>query len=173
MSVNVSFRVVGLYCYFENLELTTVDASATVEEIMDAIAVERSDFQYTSMTLPNGKKLVNKMSYVFGSQSTRPYNSGVPVPGPRSEETVLGPISLVWQYYRSVTVGNGGTPFEVKTITPGFGQPSYTETPLDQNAIVPPGYEVGAYNLTWRLVKIELTPENMQNYMKGKAAAIA
>ncbi|MEM8711460.1 MAG: hypothetical protein AAGG01_10945 [Planctomycetota bacterium] len=173
MPVNVSFRVVGLYCYFENLKLETVSPTSTVKEVMDAIAIERPDFSYRSMTLPNGKELVKGMSYVYNPSSTRPYNSSLPKPGPRSEDIVLGPISLVWQYYRSVTVSDSdGKSFEVKTITPGYAQPSYAVTPLNQNACIPSGTEVGAYNLTWRLLKIEMQPENMKNYSLAVAGSI-
>lgn len=172
MSVNVTFRVVGLYCYIPNQDLTTVDPSSTVESVMDAVAAQNPNFSYESMMLPaNQKKLVDKISYTFDENSEQPPNSGVPKPGFRSEEIVLGPISLVWQYYRTVTVDLGGNIFEIKTNTPG--QRSYADVALNEDVAVPDGANILSYNLTWRLVKIEMSPENMKNYMEAKAKNLA
>ena len=77
-----------------------------------------------------------------------------------------GQVSTVWQYYRNVSFSINGqlnpaqNPYNIITVSPG--QHSFATTPLNQDVYFPPGESessIGAFNLTWRMVSIELTPE--------------
>lgn len=172
MSLQVSFRVVGLYCYFENLQLSGVTESSTVKEVMDAISAAKPNFQYKPITLSGGKEIVDTMSYDFNSDSTTPYSSsGRPQVGDRDLTISLGNTSLVWQYYRSVTGTIDGNVCELKLFNDG--QPSFATTALDNNysffGSLPPNFKISTYNLTWRMVQIQMSPENQAKFMLAKA----
>ena len=174
--LQVSFRVVGLYCYFENLQVPNVSAASTVKQVMDAITGIESAFSYKSVILPNGKEVVETMSYDFSSSSTVPYNSSPNPPiGPRDLSMVLSNnTSLIWQYYRSVTGSIDGTVCEIKLISDS--QESFATRSL--NAFdsrfggIPANFQISTYNLTWRLVELQLSPEKAANFMLAKANAI-
>ena len=175
MSLQVSFRVVGLYCYFQNLIVPNVTAASTVKSVMDQIVLLQPSFGYQSIVLPdNNKEIVDEMSYTFGPNSTQPFNTSQPVPGPRSLVGVIGPTSLVWQYYRSVTGSIDGTVCEIKLIDDG--QESFATQPMNaydpRFGAVPPSFQISTYNLTWRLVQIQMSPENQAKFLQAKANAI-
>ena len=166
MSVTVSFRVVGLYCYFENLVLPNCTPSSTVQQIMDAIAAAQPAFSYGA-----GNE-VTEMAYTFSDSSTQPYNTlSRPKNGYRSESESIGSVANVWQYYRSVTGSINGTVCEIKIISPG--QPKFNETALNQNLVVPAGFNISTYNLTWRLVRLQLTPEAQAKRLANSQLALA
>lgn len=174
MSLQVSFRVVGLYCYFENLQLPNVTAQSTVQEVMNAVQDVESDFSYKSVNM-GGKEIVDTMSYDFTSSSKTPYNtSGRPADGPRDLSNQIGDTSLVWQYYRSVTGSIDGSVCEIKLLSQG--QPSFATTPLDYNdsffGSLPANFQISTYNLTWRLVQIQMSPEKQANFMLAKANSL-
>jgi hypothetical protein len=174
MSLQVSFRVVGLYCYFQNLIVPNATADSTVKAVMDQIASLRPAFGYRSIVLPNRKHIVDEMSYTFGPDSTRPFNSSQPAPGPRSLVGTIGPTSLVWQYYRSVTGSIDGTVCEIKLIDDG--QESFATQPMNaydpRFGAVPSAFRISTYNLTWRLVQIQMSPENQAKFMQAKVDAL-
>ncbi|NET00840.1 MAG: hypothetical protein F6K61_09755 [Sphaerospermopsis sp. SIO1G1] len=154
MTIPVTFRVVGIYCYFQTLQVP-VEPTATVKEVMEAI--QNMGLRFSFETNSTGS-FVNKLSYDYQSNgnhpSKRPSNtSRQNLDGSHSiEESGNGNVSTVWQYYRSTTVKIGGSPFEIKTITPG--QPSFATTSLNKDVNIPSGSSIQAYNLTWRLVSI-------------------
>lgn len=174
MSLQVSFRVVGLYCYFQNLILPNVTSTSTVKAVMDQIALLQPAFGYQSIVLPNGKEIVDEMSYTFGPGSTQPFNASQPQPGARSLVGTIGPTSLVWQYYRSVTGSIDGTVCEIKLIDDG--QVSFADQPINtyepRFGAVPPNFDISTYNLTWRLVQIQMSPENQAKFMEAKVNAL-
>ncbi|MFC4632593.1 hypothetical protein ACFO3O_01665 [Dokdonia ponticola] len=174
MSLQVSFRVVGLYCYFENLQLSNVSPQSTVQEVMNAVQGAESAFSYKSVDM-GGKEIVDTMSYDFTSNSRTPYNSsGTPAQGSRDLSNKMGDTSLVWQYYRSVTGSIDGSVCEIKLLSQG--QPSFATTPLDYNdsffGSLPANFQISTYNLTWRLVEIQMSPEKQAAFMLAKANAI-
>jgi hypothetical protein len=174
MSVQVSFRVVGLYCYFENLQLQGVDPTSTVQQVMDAIAQQQPAFAYKSFD-SSGKQIVNELSYQFGDNSQQPYNTlSRPSNGPRDLSISFGPTSLIWQYYRSVTGTINGSVCEIKLITQG--QPSFADTALNtydpRFMSIPEGFVIQTYNLTWRLVQIQMAPETQAKFMKAMAESM-
>ncbi|MEM1319596.1 MAG: hypothetical protein AAGG75_05030 [Bacteroidota bacterium] len=171
MALQVSFRVVGLYCYFENLQLDGVEDTSSVESVMQAVHDAKSDFSFTHMDM-DGKQIVNSMSYTFGPDSTTPYNtSGTPPDGKRSLSISLGTPSVIWQYYRSVTGTLNGTVCEIKLLT--RGQPSFSDTALNYYdpffGAIPPAFDIHTYNLTWRLVQIQMSPQNQAKFMAAHA----
>jgi len=169
-SFRVSFRVVGTYCYYESVdlgELYGLSPASTMKEIMDKL-VEHTGNQFSYSYGPaDGGNVVVYMAYNFEGNSKVPYNTqysgghGRPGNGLRSVKQNIQDegTSYVWQYYRSVTgVLNGGGPYEIKNVS--FDK----QTPFDQRSFedqlgLPPGFEVGAYNLTWRLVAVTLSSE--------------
>ena len=166
MSLQISFRVVGLYCYFKNLQLSTVGPTSTVKAVMDAVVAAKPAFNYK----PNGQ-FVDTMTYDFTSNSTTPYNSTPPVaPGMRALSDNLGNPSLIWQYYRSVTGSIDGTVCEIKLIS--GGQDSFAVRPMNAYdpyfGAVPANFQISTYNLTWRLVQIQMTPARQQAFMHAK-----
>lgn len=66
---------------------------------------------------------------------------------------------------------NGSEPFEIKLLS--RGQPSYAIQKLNFNdsffGALPTGFEISTYNLTWRLVQIQMSPENQAKFMIAKA----
>lgn len=176
----VSFRVVGLYCYMENIQLTDVTEKSTVKEVMDSIQKKNPAFSYKSITLrkgqPDEKEIVDEITYDFSGSSQLPYNtSGRPDNGVRDLTGSLSSTSLVWQYYRSATGSVDGAVCELKLFSQG--QPSFAQTPLNMNdsffGRFPDSFKLSTYNLTWRLVQIQMTPEKQALFMKAKADAIA
>jgi len=175
MSLQVSFRVVGLYCYFQNLIVPNVTAASTVKAVMDQIVLLQPSFGYQSIVLPgNDKEIVDEMSYTFGPNSTQPFNASQPTPGARSMVGTIGPTSLVWQYYRSVTGSIDGTVCEIKLIDDG--QESFATQPMNaydpRFGAVPANFDISTYNLTWRLVQIQMSAENQARFMQAKADAL-
>ncbi|MEL6558996.1 MAG: hypothetical protein AAFQ94_12480 [Bacteroidota bacterium] len=171
MSLQVSFRVVGLYCYFQNLQLDNVTETSTVKQVLDAIKAKESAFDYAAVDL-GGKEIVDTMSYSYSDSSLKPFNATNPSNGFRDLSNHIASTSLIWQYYRSVTGSmNGSEPFEIKLLS--RGQPSYAIQKLNFNdsffGALPTGFEISTYNLTWRLVQIQMSPENQAKFMIAKA----
>lgn len=163
--VRVNFRVVGLYCYLPDLNLQDVSPQSTVKEIMELIQFENPSFQFTpSPTGGSPIEIVEQMSYDFTNPpSVTPVNSTTPiVPGFRVLKNQLenSPISI-WQYYRTVFGIINGTECELKLLS--SSQPSYATTSLNESLLpLPEGFEIISYNLTWRLVQIEIHPDQLK-----------
>ena len=158
MTTKVTFRVVGIYCYFPYLDLP-VEPGHTVKEVMDAIVQAQPAFKYTDKG-----GTVDMMSYNYTVGSTRPFNTygNGPKNGPRDEEELVGSSqALAWQYYRSISGRFPGddTLYEIKIANPTFTQPKYSQTALNFGTQVPSNFAIFNYNLTWRLLKLQLTPE--------------
>lgn len=161
MTTKVTFRVVGIYCYFPYLELP-VEPTDTVQQVMDAIKIKRPAFNYACKD-----GTVDMMSYDFSTESTVPPNvygapAEKPKPGPRDEEELVGSSqALAWQYYRSVsgTIGDDKSLYEIKIVNDTSSQPKFSETALNWGEQVPSGFSIVRYNLTWRLLKLQLSAE--------------
>jgi hypothetical protein len=174
--VTVSFRIVGLYCYFPLLELEGVDASSKVKDVMNAIKKVHPEFGYESVMM-GGKEIVDKMSYTFSPDSVKPFNATMPTDGFRDLENAHGGTSRIWQYYRTVSgTFEGQTDFsEIKLVS--LHQPSFADLALNDTtpgfSIIPDNFTVRNYNLTWRLVEIQIAKERQVNFLQAKAAALA
>jgi hypothetical protein len=174
MSVKVNFRVVGLYCSLPGLRLARVTPKSTVKDIMLAIQADpASNFKFVEMQVFGNKLIVDSMSYKYvNGQSNKPLNSSPTIQnGTRSLKNQLqtSPVAI-WQYYRSVTGTINGTKCELKLFTKG--QPSYALTALDANdpalGTLPQGFIIDSYNLTWRLVRIEMHPKQLEKLQSVK-----
>jgi hypothetical protein len=171
MSLQISFRVVGIFCYFENLQLENLSPTSTVKEVMLAISQAKSDFSFKAGPTNSGKEIVDTLGYAFSDLSTTPYNtSRRPANGFRDMSVQLGNTSLVWQYYRSVTGTIDGATCEIKLIT--NGQPSFALLQLNDFdpffGSIPSNFKIDTYNLTWRLVQIQLAPESVASFANAK-----
>lgn len=166
MALTVNFRVVGVFCYLPNLSFPNLSPKSTVKEVMDEIMATNHDFTYHA---GDTKPVVDRIQYRFGSGSVVPPNSLRSKPGTRDIETAIGPTSMVLQFYRTVTGKIDGVPVEL-FITPK-GQPSYAVTALDADLVAPPSFRPEAYNLTWRLVQIQLDDESRTKFLTAKMEA--
>lgn len=179
MPVTVSFRIVGLYCYAENVELPDNSPSDTVETIMEALK-SKFTYEYFPGETPGGKEIVDTFEFTYPDPLPpplkEPYNSKNPSPGHRSLSNVpaIEKTALIWQFYRSVTGTIDGKTVEIKLLQKG--QPSFTEQLLNFNdpyfGEIPPSFDPHTYNLTWRIVQIELTPESQAKFIAVKAQAL-
>ena len=172
MALTVNFRVVGVFCYLPNLSFPQLSPQSTVKEVMDAIAAQNSDFKYDAGGTP---LKVDRIQYTFGPTSIKPPNSRLFHPGdPRQNgtrdiETNLGNTALVLQYYRSVSGLVDGVPVEL--VLPTVGQPSFEITALNAGFTPPPSFQPVAYNLTWRLVQIQISDETRTKFLSAKLDA--
>jgi hypothetical protein len=118
---------------------------------------------------------VDRIQYTFGPTSIKPPNSRLFHPGdPRQNgtrdiETNLGNTALVLQYYRSVSGLVDGVPVEL--VLPTVGQPSFEITALNAGFSPPPSFQPVAYNLTWRLVQIQISDETRTKFLSAKLDA--
>ena len=173
MTTKVTFRVVGIYCYFPYLDLP-VEPTDTVQQVMDAIKKVQPAFNYTDV-----RGTVDTMSYTFSDGSTVPFNTyggpdKRPDNGPRDEQEVLGSSqALAWQYYRSISGKFPGdnTLYEIKIANPTFTQPKYSQTALNWGEQVPSGFSIFNYNLTWRLLKLQISAEGSAKRAQRMASA--
>lgn len=165
--LKITFRVVGLYCYLPVMRFDDLSPTSTIKQVMDKIVSVNPDFRYES-----GAD-VNTIAYDYTRSSNVPPNVLTPPAiGNRSLSESLGNTALVWQYYRSVTVPISGQNYEIKLITPG--QPAFSTTPLNTNLILPPGSSDDiCFNLTWRLIQIQLTPQALQARLARRQEALA
>ncbi len=173
MTTKVTFRVVGIYCYFPYLDLP-VEPTDTVKKVMDAIVSVQPAFNYTDV-----RGTVDTMSYTFSDGSTVPFNTyggpdKRPDNGPRDEQEVLGSSqALAWQYYRSISGKFPGddTLYEIKIANPTFTQPPFSKTALNWGEQVPSGFSIFNYNLTWRLLKLQISAEGAAKRAQRMASA--
>lgn len=160
MSLQLNFRVVGLYLYFPDLSLADVEPTSTVKEIMKQFKDTRG-FTYESAETDSRKEIVTSMTYNYSASSKLPDNSsGVPPLGSRTLVSIIGDdvdVSRVWQYYRGAKVVISGQ--EVDIEFPTSGQPSFTALSLNEGNSLPADIPIISYSLTWRLVTIDKLPE--------------
>jgi len=166
MPLTVNFRVVGVYCLLENLSFPHLSPQSTVQEVMLAIEDQNQDFKFHPR---KGSSLVDYIEYTFGSSSTIPPNSNDAGPGKRHLENFIepgAPTARVLQYYRSVKGLIDGV--EVDLVVPTQGQPSFATTALNAGFNPPPSFQPLAYNLTWRLVQIQMKEEARTKFFTAK-----
>ncbi|MDB2686642.1 hypothetical protein N9Y42_05475 [Mariniblastus sp.] len=170
MSLNLRFRIVGLYCFAPSLLLANVNPDSTVKAVMDEVKNSLTSFDYVSGPLPNGKEIVDTMEYDFSSNSVRPPNTKQqPSNGQRDLENQMGATSNIWQYYRGATGIIEGQTVELRARTPG--QPSFANTELNEDLYLPSNFQLETINLTWRLVRLQLAPEKQMKFLEAKINA--
>lgn len=191
MSLIVTLRCVGVYCFFNQVDVNkiTLDASApsgtpdpasltadnTVKDVMLAFKYGGFGFSFESQVF-NGKELVKSISYDFGADSNRPFNSSQPSQGSRSIANDFGEPTRIWQYYRSVSgrFDNVQDFSEIKLAEASYAQPSFAEQPLnayfDNNiSNIPSDFHLNNYNLTWRCLTIDMQPEAKAKFLEAHA----
>ena len=183
MAIKVNFRVVGVYCFFKDLQLEDVNPDSTVAQVMEAIKAVRPSFNYISATLDrdgdgdpsNDKEIMYKMLYKFNKEtgSVQPPNTfELPEDGFRDLDATFAAAGgdSNWQYYRSVTGTLDGKRYTIQQISPG--QPSHAKQPLNADLQVPEGFAIETYNLTWRLLRIQMKAENRLRFMEAYVKAM-
>ena len=171
MKTKVTFRAVGIYCYFPYLDLEKIDPlTSTVKDVMDAIQARDLGFSYTDKG-----GTVDTLSYTYSSLSTQPFNTlHAPPDGFRQEEEAIGSsVAFSWQYYRSIsgTFPGDETLYEIKIANATYTQPKYGATLLSSGQQIPPGFKIFNYNLTWRLLRLQLSPSAAARRLESRSAA--
>jgi len=189
----VSFRAVGLYCFFNQVNINQIQlaedaphgldpasltAESTVEEIMLALMYDKNNVTSDgnrNFSFTKSGAVISSMQYTYEpGDSTRPFQTSAhPPKGMREIQSDLGvDPSRVWQYYRTVSgrVGESEGFTEIKLIAANFQQPPFSETPLNTYldgsiAQIPSGFALNNYNLTWRCVTIDFSPEAKEKYL--------
>ena len=167
MAITVNFRVVGIYCYFPNMQLD-LEPSAKIKDVHDAI-VEMDPKPHNGIfeIMYDGLNLTG-FKYKYTNESILPpdatdYRAEGDDDNIRTlKETGDGEETRVWQYYVSAIMEKAGSDRIIIARDPKQRgkQPSHVNTPLDQGlptqVLRDYGFHVTAYNLTWRLVTINL-----------------
>lgn len=162
-----TFRAVGIYCFLPNQEFSAygISETSTVQQIMNAIQAKNQQFSYDNIEIKPGKNIVDEIEFDFKQGDKVGPNASNPFPNPGEYEidgTVLstpGADSVVWQFYRNVVATDGaGNSFTF--VVPQPGQPSYTTVKLNDGVAVPDGFTITDYQLIWRAVNIQLSPDN-------------
>ncbi|MEO1808080.1 MAG: hypothetical protein AAFU33_24930 [Bacteroidota bacterium] len=170
-SLRLTFRVVGVYCYFKDLTLDFAQPlnQVTVKDIMDAIVKkEGGEFNFTyKFTEIGDKKLVKKICYEFVDRASEvPPNSKKASPGTRCitntqldklEYDEMGEATAAkWQFYR-FKVNADGSRVRLRTE----GQPSFATTIFDADPATEKLLAKSAvsYELIWRSIQIKVKPD--------------
>ena len=167
MAITVNFRVVGIYCYFPNVKLD-LEPSAKIKDVHEAI-VEMDPKPHNGIfeIMYDGLNLTG-FKYKYTNESILPpdatdYRAEGDDDNIRTlSETDDRKEMRVWQYYVSAIMEKAGSNRIIIARDPEQRdpQPSYATTRL--NAGLPTqvleecGFQVSAYNLTWRLLTINL-----------------
>ena len=180
--ITVNFRVVGIYCYFPNMKLD-LEPSATIKDVHEKIVGMNPkphngifEIMYDNV---NPKNLTG-FRYEYTNESEKPDDA---TPSRiQSDEDLIRTLSetvtyapgddpenadpremRVWQYYVSAIMENAGSDRIIIARDPVLKghQPSHATTPLNMGLptqVLEEDYDfhVTAYNLTWRLVTINL-----------------
>ena len=167
MAITVNFRVVGIYCYFPNMELD-LDPDAKIKDVHDAI-VEMDPKPHNGIfeIMYDGLNLTG-FKYKYTNESILPpdatdYRAEGDDDNIRTlSETGDREETRVWQYYVSAIMEKAGSDRIIIARDPKQRdpQPSYATTPLNKGlptqVLEECGFQVSAYNLTWRLLTINL-----------------
>ncbi|MCL2929666.1 MAG: hypothetical protein MGG37_17340 [Trichodesmium sp. MAG_R01] len=184
-NVRVNFRVVGIYCFITGytlgeLEVTSGDNIQTVQNAVkskynheNGLGAYDSDrfeiFEDTSQD-----NVLTGFAYTFRPDSQQPFDASPRVePGRRElreQGLDYGATKLVWQYYVSANLERDSKKIIVardpRPRNDGEGdiQPKYHLTSLDQDLPITDlkEYELKAYNIIWRLLAINISPEGIK-----------
>ena len=182
MAITVNFRVVGIYCYFPNMELD-LDPDAKIKDVHDAIVEmdpkpHNGIFEILYENDANSEDLTG-FKYEYTNESEKPDDATPSII--QSDEDRIRTLSetvtyapgddpenadpremRVWQYYVSAIMENAGSDRIIIARDPVLKgkQPSHVNTPLNKGlptqVLQECGFHVTAYNLTWRLLTINL-----------------
>ena len=175
MTITVNFRVVGIYCYFPNMKLD-LEPSATIKDVHEKIVGMNPkphngifEIMYDGLDLTGFKyKYTNESILPPDATESRAEGDDDNIRTLKETATyALGddpdkPREMrVWQYYVSAIMKKGSNRIIIaRDPEQRDPQPSYATTRL--NAGLPTqvleecGFHVTAYNLTWRLLTINL-----------------
>ncbi|MEO0582132.1 MAG: hypothetical protein AAF135_07920 [Bacteroidota bacterium] len=170
-SLRLTFRVVGVYCYYKDLTLDFAQPlnQVTVKDIMDAIVnKDGGKFNFTyDFAEVSSKKLVKKICYEFVDRASEvPPNSKFSSPGTRCitnteleklEYDEIGEATAAkWQFYR-FKVNSDGSRVRLRTK----GQPSFATTIFDADPATEAKLAADqvSYELIWRSVQIKVKPD--------------
>ena len=169
--ITVNFRVVGIYCYFPNMKLD-LEPSATIKDVHEKIVgmnpkPHNGIFEILYENDANSEDLTG-FKYEYTNDSIEPidatdYRAEGDDDNIRTlKETGDGEETRVWQYYVSAIMEKAGSDRIIIARDPVLKgkQPSHVNTALNKGlptqVLQECGFHVTAYNLTWRLVTINL-----------------
>jgi hypothetical protein len=185
-NVRVNFRVVGIYCYIPGYTLGDLGVASgdNIQTVQNAVKSKYNDdnrlnedvdglkiFEDTSQS-----NVLTGFAYTFRQDnSQQPFDASPGVdPGRRElHERNDGATELVWQYYVSANLERGSKKIivardprprnEPRNDGESKIQPKYHETPLNQDLPTDlEDYELKAYNIIWRLLTIDISPEGIR-----------
>ena len=190
--VRVNFRVVGIYCFITgytlgDLGVTSGDNIQTVQNAVKSKYNHKNGLndedpdRFEIFENTGQDNVLTGFAYTFRQGeglSEIPFDA-ISVSGGRRElhERNDGATKLVWQYYVSANLERGSEKIIVardprpRNEPSNDGeitiQPKYHKTPLNQDLPTDIGdYELKAYNIIWRLLTIDISPEGIK--MKEK-----
>ena len=172
MSLTLDFRVVGIYAYFPNITFENLDENATIADITEAVKQSQTGFDYMARDMSNGKPKVLGFSYDLEQVPAGGIPSAKnPTPGDRMiAQTLNTDPASVWQYYRAAVLSNGTD--EITVRNPTSDQPSFMKTTISEGLVVPDGFEIVRYRLIWRLLIIDMAPDDKQMFQNAARALI-
>ena len=181
-NVIVNFRVVGIYCYIPGYTLGDLGVASgdNIQTVQNAVKskyngenglTEETD-GLNIIEDTNQYNVLTGFAYTFRQDSQQPFDASPGIkPGRRElRERNDGATELVWQYYVSANLELGSNKIIVardprpRNEPSNDGeikiQPKYNKTPLNQDLPTDLGdYELKAYNIIWRLLTIDISPE--------------
>lgn len=187
-NVIVNFRVVGIYCYIPGYTLGDLGVTSrdTIQRVQNAVkdkyngenALTEETNKLNIIEDTRQYNVLTGFAYTFRRDSQRPFDATPEVELGRRElrEQDLnygdGATKLVWQYYVSANLERGSEKIIVardprpRNEPSNDGeitiQPKYHKTPLNQDLPTDIGdYELKAYNIIWRLLTIDISPEGI------------
>lgn len=175
MTIQVDYRVVGLYAYYPHETIEGFTESSTVEQVMNHFkgkygveymagplgAGKPDKVMSFTYTLPDIKPIPNALVPTVGERSLRQVNAdefaAALSSGEESGENDKNQVAI-WQYYRSAVIkpkgDSGGSEMDVRIREDG--QPPFKVATISNGFTAPEGWEIDRYRLIWRLITIDI-----------------
>jgi len=188
MPLPIDLRIVGIYAFFPDEILESLDENATIENILDEFQ-SRGLISYRAGVLQTGKpKKVLSFSYNLTDATKFIPNAAAKSEGVRQlrqinpsefadavkSENLGGDADsnevAIWQYYRSTVIKKDGVELDVRNQT--VGQPSYSVETISNGQVLPDGWDIVKYRLVWRLVTIDLKADRAKEFEDAYIASL-
>ena len=189
-NVRVNFRVVGIYCFITGYTLGDLGVTSgdNIQTVQNAVKSKYNDDNRLNEDVDGLKifedtsqdNVLTGFAYTFRQGeglSEIPFDAIGASRGRRELcERIDDATQLVWQYYVSANLERerdskkiivARDPRPRNDIGGSSIQPKYHETPLNQDLPTDlEDYRLKAYNIIWRLLKIDISAEGLE--MKEK-----
>ena len=169
-----------------------IGSGSTIQEVQNAVKSKYNlenelNEDVDGLKIIENRNLLTGFAYTFREEEGRsefsevPFDASSPSAGRRKlieriddPEDVDDAVQLVWQYYVSANLERESDSKKIIVARDprprnqnGSIQPRYHDTPLNQDLPVDlEDYRLKAYNIIWRLLEIDISPEGLVK--KGK-----